>query len=243
MQFKKQPTNFNQNQTKIYVAAMNLQALVGTVESRSFDLKIKNLLRKRQHELVAYTNIDKNDSYKSIQDILNNFPIETRPEKIDAAFIYIDGDQIKNYTAKVEDKNETNTASNIFTNEFFAILKVTQTDSSDLYQFMMKAFHLFFPIKNKTKAGIQVLYQNVSLLEEAGLLVVFSHLKITGSKLGVFPNLGISDKTKKDDKNDDDDHDQKLDKYGTVIVNNIMKVIGNNRIYQNNCQQNSTQFS
>ena len=243
MQFKKQPINFNQNQTKIYVAAMNLQTLVGTVESRAFDQKIKNLLRKRQHELVAYTNIEKNDSFKSVQDILNNLPNETRPEKIDAAFIYINGDHIKNYTGKVDNTKTTNAASNVFTNEFFALLKVNQIDSSDLYQFMMKAFHLFFPIKNKTKAGIQVLYDNVSLLEEAGLQIVLSHLEITGSKLGIFPNLGITDKTTKKDNDNNNEDDQNLDKYSTVIVNNIMKVIGNNRIHQNNCQQNSTQFS
>ena len=240
MQNKKLPTNFH-NQAKIYIAAFNIQGLVGTVESRAFDQKIKNLIRKRQNELVAYTTLDKNNSFRAAQDILNNLSTDARPEKIDAALVYINGDNIKNYTGKVEN-DEARKTRVTFTTEFFDILTVPQDKRTELYQFMMKAYYLLSPIKDKTKSGIQVLYEDLSLIEEAALQIVFSHLNIGGSKLGTFPNLGIKINDENNNENDDDPA-KNLEKFAPVIVNNLMKVIGNNRIHIDNNQHNSTQFS
>ena len=88
-----------------YFAAINLQALVGSVETKLFDQKIKNMIRKRNHELVAYATLEEKDSYKSIETILNQMPADSKPEKIDAALIYLNSEQIKNYQGNNTDQH------------------------------------------------------------------------------------------------------------------------------------------
>ena len=236
MQFsKKSNNNTFQNQPKSYFAAINLQSLVGSVETRLFDQKIKNMIRKRSHELVTYATLDKTDSYKSIQTILDKMSTD-RPQKIEAVLIYLTCEQIQNYQGKT--KNDS-----VAKNNFASF--VSKDDTSNLVDFMMRAYNLLANIKNNTSAGILVLYNSdLSELQEAGLRHVLNYIESSGSKLGIFPNLGCEEKNDFENNNQsNDDNEKNLIKFGPVIVANLMQIIGNTRIYLENKKKNSEQFS
>ena len=241
-------------QPKSYFAAINLQALVGSVETELFNQEIKNMITKRNHELVAYPTLDKKDSYKSIKTILNKMPANSKPQKIDAALIYLNCEQIKNYqgnTSKLSLNGDqaTKLAKINFTNF------VTKDDTTNLVDFMMKAYNLLANIKNNTKAGILVLYNDdLTNLEEAGLRHVLNYIEVSGSKMGIFPNLGCEEKNNagnNDNNQSKDENEKNLEKFAPVIVANLMQIIGNTRIYTENKKgipieldkKNSEQFS
>lgn len=130
---------------------------------------------------------------------------------------------------------------------------VTKEDTTNLVEYMMKAYNLLANIKNNTKAGILVLYNDdLTNLEEAGLRHVLNYIGGSGTKMGIFPNLGCEEEYDTDKNSQSKDENNKnLKKFAPVIVANLMQIIENNRIYTENKmriliennKKNSEQFS
>lgn len=235
--------NSTNNEPKIYIAAINFQSIFGNVDSKEFNDAVKSRLRKRENELITFAALDKNDSYKAIDTIIEGIAYDLRPKKCHAACVYLTYDSVNLYCGKLPNKL-VNEAKVDFIANLCKKFEIPDDKQKSLLDFILKIYQLLKRIVDNVVVGTLIIIDSTfDMPAECAVAATCFYLGVNYTRLDGFPNFGLSQV--RFDENDTEDQKNKkmIEKYGRVITSNIMSVIGNCRTYVENNRMNSTQFS